>query len=396
MTNWSPEPAQAPAAVTAAANASQGPAQHGGGPRRSGSLVVLATIAFILIGITGLLVAAFLLVSLGPGAVVIAGFMALIPLTGVLLGIRWIDRWEPEPRGLLIFAFLWGAITSIFVALAVGLSVEIVQDGIGTPSEARDFLGAVIQAPLAEEGIKGLGILLLFLAARKHFDGPVDGIVYGATIAAGFAFTENILYFGAEIVDSGSVGGAIGVFIVRGVMSPFAHVMFTICTGIAIGIAARRAGAFGGILAYLVGLIPAILLHALWNGATYVVGDEFLTYYVLVQVPLFIGAVIVVVRLRRAESELTHTRLAEYALAGWFNPQEIVALATPAGRRRAMAWARGHGLGAAMRGYIKDSTRLAFVRQRIVTGRAVAAAQADEAALLSAIVARRAALQPRM
>jgi RsiW-degrading membrane proteinase PrsW (M82 family) len=391
MTDPSAQPAHAPAAVTVAANASAGPAQQGA---RTRSLVVPATIAFILIGITGLLVGAFLLVSLGPGAVAIAGFMALVPLAVVLLGIRWIDRWEPEPRGLLIFAFLWGAITSVFVALLVGVSVEIVQDGIGTPTEGRDFLGAVIQAPLAEEGIKGFGILLLFFAARKYFDGPVDGVVYGATIAAGFAFTENILYFGAEIVDSGSVGAAIGVFVVRGLMSPFAHVMFTICTGIAIGLAARRTGAFGGILAYLFGLIPAIFLHALWNGATYVVGDNFLIYYVLVQVPLFIAAVIVVVRLRRAESNLTQTRLSEYAMAGWFNPNEIPALATPAGRRQAMAWARSNGLTVAMRGYITDSTKLAFIRQRLVTGRAAEGAHVEEAAILAAIVARRAALQP--
>jgi RsiW-degrading membrane proteinase PrsW (M82 family) len=386
------ELAQAPVAVTVAANASHGPAQQGA--QRRGSLLVPAIIAFVLIGLTGLLVAAFLLISLGPSAVAIAGFMALVPLTIVLLGIRWIDRWEPEPRGLLIFAFLWGAITSVFVALVVGLSVELFQDGIGAPTDSRDFLGAVIQAPLAEEGIKGFGILLLFFAARKYFDGPVDGVVYGATIAAGFAFTENILYFGAEIVDTGSFSGAIGVFVVRGLMSPFAHAMFTICTGIAIGLAARRTGAFGGILAYLFGLIPAVFLHALWNGATYVVGDEFLTYYVIVQVPLFIGAVIVVVRLRRAESRLTHARLAEYAAAGWFNPDEITALATPAGRRRAMAWARAHGLKLAMRGYITDSTKLAFIRQRLVTGRAADGAQIEEAAMLAAIVARRAALQP--
>lgn len=383
----------APTDVATEAISHPGPAQHTPESRAHGNLIALAVVAFIVIGISGLLVVAFLIVSLGPGAVAIAGVMALIPLVVVLLGVRWIDRWEPEPRGLLIFAFLWGAVTSIFVALAVGVSVEIVQDRVGTSAEARDLLGSVIQAPLVEEGIKGFGILLLFLAARRYFDGPVDGVVYAATIAAGFAFTENILYFGAELLGSDAVSGAIGVFFVRGVMSPFAHAMFTICTGIAIGIAARRSGAAGGILAYLVGLVPAMFLHALWNGATYVVGDDFLIYYVLVQVPLFIGAIIVVVQLRKAESRLTQSRLAEYAAAGWYNPDEIVALATPSGRRAAMAWARSHGLGVVMKGYITDSTKLAFIRQRLVTGRAATGARAEEAAMLAAIVARRSALQ---
>jgi hypothetical protein len=47
-----------------------------------------------------------------------------------------------------------------------------------------------------------------------------------------------------------------------------------------------------------------------------------------------------------------------------------------------------------MRGYITDSTKLAFIRQRLVTGRAAEGAHVEEAAILAAIVARRAALQP--
>ena len=385
---------QAPVEITVDALAAHGPAQQANLAGHKSSLIVPATVAFILIGITGLLVAAFLVVSLGAGAIAIAGFMALIPLTVVLLGIRWIDRWEPEPRGLLIFAFLWGAVSSVFVALLASLIVEVVQQDSGLGEAEREFLGGVIQAPIVEEFAKGLGILLIFLAARKYFDGPVDGVVYAATIAGGFAFTENILYFGREIVEGGTVGGAVGIFIVRGIMSPFAHVMFTICTGIALGIATRRTGVAGGILAFLIGLVPAMFLHALWNGASYVVGEDFLIYYVVVQIPLFIGAIVLVVQLRRAETRTTRVRLAEYAAAGWYNPDEIVALATPAGRRQAMAWARARGLGMVMKGYIIDSTKLAFIRQRLVSGRAAEGAQVEEAAMLAAIVARRGALTP--
>ena len=387
-------PAQAPVEITVDALAAHGPAEQANLAGHKSSLVVPGTVAFILIGITGLLVAAFLVVSLGTGAVAIAAFMALIPLVVVLLGIRWIDRWEPEPRGLLIFAFLWGAISSVFVALLASLIVEVVQEDSGIGAAEREILGGVIQAPIVEEFAKGLGVLLIFLVARKYFDGPVDGVVYAATIAGGFAFTENILYFGREIVEGGTVSGALGIFFVRGIMSPFAHVMFTVCTGIAIGIATRRTGVGGGILAFFIGLVPAMLLHALWNGASYVVGDDFLIYYVVVQIPLFIGAIVVVVQLRKAETRTTRTRLAEYAAAGWFNPDEIVALATPAGRRQAMAWANARGLGLVMKGYIIDSTKLAFIRQRLVSGRAAEGAQVEEAAMLAAIVARRAALTP--
>jgi hypothetical protein len=46
-----------------------------------------------------------------------------------------------------------------------------------------------------------------------------------------------------------------------------------------------------------------------------------------------------------------------------------------------------------MKRYIKDATRLAFARQRIITGRNTIGAQADESALLAEIVAARAALK---
>jgi RsiW-degrading membrane proteinase PrsW (M82 family) len=386
--------AKAPESVSRAAYASPGPATAGVATR-SRSLFVPALIGFLVLGVVLLVVIGFLFIALGPGIVAVGGIMALVPLAIVLLGIRWIDRWEPEPRGVLLFAFLWGAGASVLVALIVGLAAEAVLTSGGATDGALEFIGAVIQAPIVEETAKGFGVLLIFLVARKHFDGPVDGIVYAATVAAGFAFTENILYFGAEL-GGGEGSSVAGVFIIRGLMSPFAHVMFTLCTGVAIGIAARRRGALRGVLAFVIGLVPAMLLHALWNGATFVVGDDFFIYYVVVQVPLFIGAIILVVALRRHEARLTKIRLDEYAAAGWFNPDETTALATGRGRSQAIAWARQHGLGAVMRGYIRDATRLAFIRQRLVIGHDVVGAQVDEAAVLASIVARRAALQPQV
>lgn len=86
-------------------------------------------------------------------------------------------------------------------------------------------------------------------------------------------------------------------------------------------------------------------------------------------------------------------RLEEYAAAGWFNAAEIQSLATPNGRRRSRAWAKANGQGKLMRSYIRDVTRLAFTRNRIVTRRdSRMTAQADEAALLRTITTERAQL----
>jgi len=311
----------------------------------------------------------------------------------VLLAIRWVDRWEPEPRGALWFAFLWGAAVSVAIALVVDLGVQLAV-AFTTPGGAADeAITAVVQAPVVEEVAKGLGVLLVYAFARWQFDGPVDGLVYAATVAAGFAFTENIIYFGSALIEGGasSLGAT---FVVRGIFSPFAHVLFTACTGLAIGIAARRGAGGGGVIGwFLLGLVGAIALHALWNGSL-AFGDDWIGLYVTVQVPIFVAAIVLVVLLRREEARTTRRRLAEYAAAGWFSAGEVDLLATPAGRRQAKAWARAQHPPriAAMRRLITDTTHLAFARQRIVSGVGGAKSVADEQALLASIVSERAAL----
>lgn len=365
-------------------------------PKKSvGASFVLGVIGITLLSIVFILVAIYVLISLGPIASVFCAIIALLPLTVVLITIRLIDRWEPEPKGARWFAFLWGAAASVALALLVDAGVQILvyaaSDGESVPS---DFFGAVIQAPIVEEGAKGLGVLLLFLVLRKTFDGPVDGLVYGATVAAGFAFTENILYFGSSLLEGGESDLAF-TFVLRGIMSPFAHVMFTACTGIALGFASRKRGWFAPIVFFVVGLIAAILLHALWNGSTFFTEDlnGFVAFYAVVQVPLFIMAIIAVILLRRAESRLTRTRLTEYATAGWFTAEEVNMLATGPGRRAAKAWARRTpGKYPVMKKFISDATALAFTRQRLITHREHFGTQRQEGELLQAIMADRGAL----
>lgn len=364
-------------------------------PARGGAALALGIVGIVIAGVAVLLVVGYLLLSIGPGVFLVGGIMALVPLAIVVAGVLWIDRWEPEPRLVLAFAFLWGAGVAVLAALIVGLEIDaLIQAGGGADPAFVDFIGSTVQAPIVEEVGKGLAILLIFWVARAHFDGPVDGIVYAAWVAAGFAFTENILYFGSQVLDSGTVlsGDVIMIFLVRGLMSPFAHVMFTACTGAALGFAARRGvGRAAGVLWWIGGLVPAILLHAFWNGALYFVTD-FFAYFFLVQFPLFLGVVAIVVALRRQEAKLTRARLAEYAAAGWIHPAEVDVLATPAGRRLAKAWAARAGRGPLMAAYIRDATRLAFARQRVITGRDRIGSQADEAMLLQRITATRAAL----
>jgi RsiW-degrading membrane proteinase PrsW (M82 family) len=291
-----------------------------------------------------------------------------------------------------VFGFLWGAIMSVAIALIVDIAAQYTDYVLGISPDFGDVLGTVVQAPVVEEAAKGLGVLLIFLIARKYFDGPVDGIVYAATIAGGFAFTENILYFAQSMAAGGIVSTDIALtFFVRGVMSPFAHAMFTAVTGLFIGWWGRKSIA-GGIGGFFVGLIGAMALHALWNGTSYLGLIGWFLLYVVVQVPLFAGAIVLVVKLRKREAQLTQARLAEYAAAGWISPDEVATLGTGAGRKQAMTWAKSTGHSILMRSYIRDATRLAFTRQRIISNRDRVGAQSDEQELLAKLTASRQAL----
>lgn len=122
------------------------------------------------------------------------------------------------------------------------------------------------------------------------------------------------------------------------------------------------------------------------------IGD-FFVLYITAQIPLFVGFIFAIVALRREEARLTQQRLGEYATAGWFTPEEVTMLATPAGRKVGMQWAAGlrGDRSALMKSFIKDATDLAAVRQRAVSGGDPHAAS-DEQVLLVRTRATRAAL----
>lgn len=333
------------------------------------------------------LVLPFLLERTGIAGFAVGFVASLIPLGTVLLTVRFIDRWEPEPRALLLFAFAWGAVVSIAVTMLIQPYFSLVAG----PASGLDYttFAVTVQAPVVEEFAKSLGLLLLVLFAPKHFNGPVDGVVFAFTIAAGFAFTENILYFGRAIAESSDPGTDFAVvFFLRGVLSPFAHAIFTGTTGLVMGFAASRGNTGLSVLAFFAGLVPAMLLHSAWNS----MGRDFLDRYVMVQVPIFLLAVLVIALLRVAERRLTRQRLKEYAAAGWFTAAEVEMLATAAGRRSALRWAKSTGRGAQMKALLDAATQLALTRQRILSGRDVPAHQRDEQHQLARIAALRAAV----
>lgn len=326
--------------------------------------------------------------GLGVQVTLLAALFAALPLLVVVPTFLWLDRYEAEPTRMLILAFAWGAVCAPAGALFLNTGIAIAMRLAG--AEDPDLETAVFGAPFVEEGLKGLGVLLIVLLRRREFDGVVDGIVYAGLVGAGFAFSENIIYLGREFVEYGQQG-LTELFILRCIMGPFAHPLFTAFTGIGLGLAvAVMRSAWSRVLVALGGFLLAALLHGIWNlsAAT----GHLIGAYVLFQVPLFLCFLALVIGLRYREGRLIRTYLSQYADAGWLSHQEVAMLSSLPARRQARIWANqqgGRAAVASMRAFQDAASDLALLRARMVRGSAERDAAARESTLLESIVAHR-------
>ncbi len=342
---------------------------------------------------TAFLVAAVVLTILLTSNLGAAALLLAAAVSTTVIGIAvplflWVDRLEAEPARMLWFAFLWGALIATTTSIVMSLLAVGVLARLGFDS---DMVAAVGVAPIVEEATKGAGVLILFLFARREFNGVVDGIVYAGLIAIGFAFVEDIIYLAQSYETLGNEG-LIAVFVLRCLVTPFAHPMFTVCFGISLGLLThRRRWRFAWIP--VLGFLCAISGHALWNAATGT--DVWIVLYLVVQVPLFLGFLGILSWARRAEARMIREHLTRYGLNGWFTPAEVSMLTSTARRRRARQWAKASGGQRAvdsMRSFQDVSAELAITREHLERGGRHEWWTAREGHLLTAASQRRAEL----
>lgn len=296
-------------------------------PAKTGRYIGIAVTIFAIIFMS-MIVALLMFASVGIVPAVIASVVAFAPAMLYLLPLIWLDRYDPEPLWLLALAFAWGALVAVIVSFIINTIIGV-GVSIGVSPEAGQFAGAVISAPIFEEGSKGLGLILLLVFFRRQFDDILDGIVFAGVIALGFATVENVLYYGRAIGDAG-LGGLIVLFVVRGIMSPFAHVTFTCMTGIGCGISRESHNTFVKIAMPVLGYIGAVVLHAIWNGMAVLGGLEgFVLGYLILEIPFFLIFVGFSLYIMRRQNKILNEMLAIDVARGLI-PAEHVKTATSA------------------------------------------------------------------
>lgn len=197
-------------------------------------------------------------------AFLLAVLLSFVPALACAATVYWLDRYEQEPKILIGAVFSWGAIVATLGAIVAQTFLGGVMEAAQAPAEAVDFAGGSVFAPVTEESLKGFAVLLVFWVVRRELDSILDGIVYAATAALGFAATENVLYLYGEYTETG-LGGMFGLFFLRVVLGAWDHAVYTSFIGVALAMARlSRSMALKGLLPPI-GWVIAVGTHSLHN-----------------------------------------------------------------------------------------------------------------------------------
>ncbi|MDY6995557.1 MAG: PrsW family intramembrane metalloprotease [Actinomycetota bacterium] len=374
------------------------PVVHPGAPftRRVRSVGVPIGVLILLGTLAGLLV--ILLTAVNPAGTAVGFVLSSVAMTVVVLAYLWLDRWEPEPPRLLLFAFLWGTSVAVIMSAALQLVLEMAlfPGASAADDEALNPVTLVLGAPVTEELAKGLFLVVMMTGVRRHeMNSLTDCLVYAGLVGAGFAWLEDILY----IANGESLADSLTTAALRLIMSPFAHSLFTTMFALGVWFALHRRSTVAAMLCLLAGYAGAVVLHAMWNGSALLGAGGYFVVYLFWMMPVFAAAVALALYQRRREQRVVAAKLPGMVDAGVITDNEASWLGSIPSRKRAIAEATrlgGKPAGRSVEHFAQQVVELAFVRDRIDRGfgdQRVAALFADETYAVYAARAGSPALQ---
>lgn len=203
--------------------------------------------------------------------------VAVAPAFIIILYIYFKDKYEKEPKRLLIYNFLLGAIVSIIITSILYYAFDIVLPLPNKTSVFQQFVKAFFVVGLVEEFSKYI-IIRYFAQPNKAFNEPFDGIVYAVMVSMGFAATENIFYV---------LEGGYPTALVRAFTAVPAHATFGILMGYFMG---KAKFSNNRIALNLYGLLLAIIFHGAYDFFLFI--DFVPGIWIGAFVSLFIGVIL--------------------------------------------------------------------------------------------------------
>jgi RsiW-degrading membrane proteinase PrsW (M82 family) len=337
-------------------------------------------IVILAIGVVFSLVIQASFAGLTPGGFVLSWVLLLIYAVPVFILVYTLDLYEREPLSLVMGALLWGAFAATTLSILANQGWSLVVLSLFPFQTATQWVAA-LTAPFTEEILKGMGIVLIYLIARREIDDIMDGFVYGAIVGLGFTVIEDVFYFVNQF--GGEVGGVLQGFFVRVVASGvYGHVLYSGLFGIGLAyfVSRRREVSAAKRLA-VAGLFIAtgVFAHFLWNSpllnfyppeGLQDAGDylQVVLATTIKGLPFLLFVILMVSLARRREHRWLRTALAGEIGRGGLHQDELRVLENPSARRRSRREMGRHGGAVAARtlGRLhKAQINLAMVASRV-------------------------------
>lgn len=177
--------------------------------------------------------------------------LAVAPVFIIMLYIYFKDKYEKEPKRLLIYNFLLGAIVSIVITTVL-YTVSDQFISLDGDNIFHQFIKAFFVVALIEEFSKYV-IVRYYSQKNKAFNEPYDGIIYAVMVSMGFAATENVFYV---------LEGGYQTALLRAFTAVPAHATFGVLMGYYMG---KAKFSNNKIALNLTGLLLAIFFHGAYD-----------------------------------------------------------------------------------------------------------------------------------
>jgi len=232
--------------------------------------------------------------NLFPTVILIGNFLVPVVFVAFLYDHQHLSSFTPET---IAKSFCLGGILGV---LGASILESLLLPMLTNPNQGLSLSGG-LAVGLIEEGVKILAVI--FLARHLRRATTMDGLLLGAAVGMGFAAFESTGYaFTAFLLSQGHVGASIAETVLRGLLTPFGH---GIWTGIlaAVLFRERRHDRFRITGLVIVTYLFVSVLHGLWDGLPSTI------YFILppgIHIPLVslvigvIGIIVFVMLYRRA------------------------------------------------------------------------------------------------
>ncbi len=189
---------------------------------------------------------------------------AIMPLVYFILAWAYNEWMEKMPLRFMAGMFIWGIMAAVLALVLNTWQVQALAPLLGRDTMVVAIVTVALIAPLIEELVKGAG--LLALRGHHEFADALHGLHLGFAVGLGFSLVENWFYLASKtdpFQNGLTVWVGLGVY--RSVVNAVAHGCFSAALGASLGWAKSQKWGRFALLAFLPGLVMAVVLHSLFN-----------------------------------------------------------------------------------------------------------------------------------